>query len=147
MVSDKSMPMVTIPSHLAYVNCLRAFLISFCKTHALDDTTTDGLALAIHEAVTNIIRHGHQHSYDKTIQLRCAAYPDRLEFHILDEGTPFDITQVPELDPGEVRVGGRGVFLMRTLLDQISCEPRPTGGNHFRLVKFCTPRLPPPTPP
>ncbi len=146
MVSNKSMPMVTIPSHLAYVNCLRAFLVAFCKAHDLSDCTTEALALAVHEAVTNIIRHGHRHCQEKTIQLGCAAFPDRVEIHILDEGTPFDITQVPPLDPGEVRLGGRGVFLMRALLDQISCEPRPGGGNHFRLVKFCSPRLLNPAP-
>ena len=37
---------------------------------------------------------------------------------------------------------GRGVFLMRALVDQLHCEPRPDGGNHLRLVKFCTPRPP-----
>jgi serine/threonine-protein kinase RsbW len=143
MVPDKPIPMVSIPSHLAYVNCLRAFVVAACKLYGLDDNTTEGIALAVHEAVTNVIRHGHRHQYDKSIQLTCTVHPDRLEIHIYDEGEPFDITQVPELDPAELRIGGRGVFLMRTLLDQISSEPRPGGGNHFRLVKFCSPQLPP----
>ncbi|OAI48013.1 hypothetical protein AYO44_08125 [Planctomycetaceae bacterium SCGC AG-212-F19] len=143
MLPPKPIPTVSIPSHLAYVNCLRAFVIGVCKTYGLDDCSTEGIALAVHEAVTNIIRHSHQHDVGKLIQLTCEALPDRVEIHILDEGDPFDVTQVPELDPGEIRVGGRGVFLMRALLDQISCAARAGGGNHLRLVKFCTPRCPP----
>ena len=35
------------------------------------------------------------------------------------------------------RIGGRGVFLMRTLMDELSCERRGTRGNVLRMVKFC----------
>jgi serine/threonine-protein kinase RsbW len=143
MVPPKPIPTVSIPSHLAYVNCLRGFVIGVCKTYGLDDATAEGIALAVHEAVTNIIRHSHQHDSDKPIQLTCEAHPDRLEINIYDEGAHFDVSQVPELDPGEIRVGGRGVFLMRALLDQICCAARQGGGNHLRLVKFCKPHSPP----
>jgi anti-sigma regulatory factor (Ser/Thr protein kinase) len=54
-----------------------------------------------------------------------------------DQGEPFDIAQVPHLNPGELRIGGRGVFLMRALMDEVRCEPRAPGqrGNTLRLVK------------
>ncbi len=142
MVPDKPSFTVTIPSHLAYVQAVRACVGCFCKAHGLNDCTTEGIALAVHEAVTNIIRHAHQHEYHRPIQLICEALADRIEIHILDEGSCFDLSQVPQLDPGEVRVGGRGVFLMRTLLDQLQCLPRAGGGNHLLLVKFCTPHPP-----
>src|SRR5262249_23045784 len=76
MDPDKPIPMVSIPSHLAYVNCLRGFVVGVCKMYGLDDTTTDGIALAVHEAVTNIIRHSHQHDLGKLIQLTCEVQPD-----------------------------------------------------------------------
>jgi serine/threonine-protein kinase RsbW len=137
MASDKSTFMVSIPSHLEHVGCVRAFIMAVCKSHGMDTAPTEAIALAAHEAVTNIIRHGHRHDYDKPIQLQCVPYPDRMEIHILDEGEPFDLAAVPELDPGELRIGGRGVFLIRALIDQVSCEPRVGRGNYFRLVKFC----------
>ena len=70
----------------------------------------------------------------------CYPCSDRIEVHILDEGEPFDVTAVPHLDPGELRIGGRGVFLMRALMDEVTCESRIPGqlGNTLRLVKRCT---------
>jgi len=145
MAADKPLFLVTIPSHLVHVAAARNFLKAICKTHGLDDDAIEGVALAVHEALTNVIRHGHRHDHDKTLTLTCAFAPEQLEIHILDEGAPFNICEVPELDPAELRVGGRGVFLMRTLFDELSCQPRPEGGNDLRLVKRCALRMPPPT--
>ena len=136
--------MATIPSHLAHVCCARAVITAACKSHGIDEHTTELIALAVHEALTNVIRHGHAHQYDKAIQVRFYPYADRIEIHILDEGEPFDLDSVPDLDPGELRLGGRGIFLMRKLFDQVSCEPRPGGGNHLRLVKSYPVKLPGP---
>jgi hypothetical protein len=52
---------------------------------------------------------------------------------------------VPHLDPGEVRLGGRGVFLMRKLTDELSCQPRGARGNVLRLVKRSPAKTPPTT--
>lgn len=145
MAADKPLFLVTIPSHLVHVAAARNFLKAICKTHALDEDTIEGVALAVHEAITNVIRHGHRHDHDKTITLTCSFSTEQLEIHILDEGPPFDITAVPDLDPAELRVGGRGVFLMRTLFDELGCQPRPEAGNDLRLVKRCALKLPSPT--
>jgi anti-sigma regulatory factor (Ser/Thr protein kinase) len=55
--------------------------------------------------------------------------------HLLDEGEPFDIDAMPTLDPAELRIGGRGLFLMRTLLDELTCQRREQRGNVLRMVK------------
>jgi anti-sigma regulatory factor (Ser/Thr protein kinase) len=41
-----------------------------------------------------------------------------------------------------MRVGGRGIFLMRTLMDELSCEPRTPRGNRLRMVRRCRVRPP-----
>ena len=61
---------------------------------------------------------------------------------MLDEGAPFDLDAVPYLDPAELRLGGRGVFLMRTLMDELSCQPREQRGNTLRMVKRLGPKSP-----
>ena len=58
---------------------------------------------------------------------------------LLDDGEPFNVTSVPHLDPSEVRVGGRGVFLIRRLVDEMVSEPRHPRGNVLRLVKYFRP--------
>ena len=44
---------------------------------------------------------------------------------------------VPHLDPAELRVGGRGVYIMRTIMDELTCQPRGERGNVLRMVKRC----------
>ena len=65
-----------------------------------------------------------------------ALRPDALEIRLHDQGEPFDLDAVPHMDPAELRVGGRGVFLMRSLMDELSCRPRtPERGNVLCMVK------------
>ncbi|MBL8799486.1 MAG: ATP-binding protein [Planctomycetia bacterium] len=146
MASEKPPFLAAIPSHLAHVNGIRAFLVSVCKVYSIETEVVDALALAVHEAITNIIRHSHHHHEELRVEMHIFPREDCLEIHLLDEGPTFDITQVPELDPAELRVGGRGVFLIRTILDEASTMPRPSGrGNILRLVKRCTPKAPMPS--
>ena len=83
------------------------------------------------------MRHAHAHAPDKLLQIQCVIHPDRLEIRLHDEGPPFDLGAVPEFDPAELRVGGRGVFLMRRLMDEMEVLPR-EGGNTLRMVKRYT---------
>lgn len=123
------------------VSCARCFIVEICRAHAIDDGIIDAIALACHEALTNVVRHAHGHDLDKQVHVSCLPFSDRIEIQIEDEGPPFDLTKVPELDPAELRVGGRGVFLMRTIFDEVAVVPRSGGhGNLLRLVKHCSTR-------
>lgn len=126
---------LTLPSDPILVGQARKFVLDVCRAAGLDNDAAHGLALAVHEAIRNVIRHAHQDCRDVPLELRCYLSADRIEVHILDEGEPFDVTAVPDIDPAEMRVGGRGVFLMRKLTDEISCERRGERGNLLRLIK------------
>src|SRR5207249_4810831 len=103
-----------------------------CELHR---STTYALVLAVGEAVSNIIRHAHQSCPDVPLHISCRPSADSVELLLLDEGTPFDLSSVPLLDPTEMRLGGRGVFLMRSLMDEVTCARRQPRGNVLRLVK------------
>lgn len=147
MAGDKPQFVLTIPSDLAHVACARGFVIAVCQSHGLDAAATDAFALAVHEALNNVIRHAHRHRAEVPLEVRCYRGPEQLEVQVLDEGEPFDLTCVPTLDPAELRPGGRGVFLMRALTDELSCHPRGNRGNVLRLVKRCPRKAGTPVPP
>lgn len=131
-----------LPSDLALLPVARASVESFCLVSGLDGAATDAIVLAVSEALSNVIRHAHRNRPEAFLQIECYQGPDCIEVHILDEGEPFDVAAVPHLDPGEVRLGGRGVFLMRHLMDELSCERRCEGGNRLRMVKRCSSPFP-----
>lgn len=127
---------LTIPSDLSFLALARAFVEAACRKRGFDGDATGAVVLAANEAVSNVIRHAHRDRPDTLVHLECVFRPDGMEVRLLDDGEPFDLTTVPELDPSELRIGGRGVFLMRTLMDEVVCEQRGPRGNVLRMVKY-----------
>jgi serine/threonine-protein kinase RsbW len=128
---------LTLPSDLRLLSIARRFVEGVCEVGGLSPAETDAVILAMHEAASNVIRHAHQHLPAAQLQIQCFLNADSLEIRVLDEGEPFDLAAVPHLDPAELRIGGRGIFLMRTLMDELSCQPRGERGNTLRMVKRC----------
>jgi serine/threonine-protein kinase RsbW len=126
---------LTIPSDLRMLSVARAFVEAICQTEDMDRNTIHNIVLARGEAVTNIIRHGHRENPEASVQISCRIDSEAVEILLLDEADPFDLAAVPYMDPGELRVGGRGVYLMRALMDELSCQPLGSRGNALRMVK------------
>jgi serine/threonine-protein kinase RsbW len=126
---------LTIPSDLGLLPLVRSFIEAACSVACCDGCTTDAVVMATDEAVNNIMRHAHRGHPEATIQIQCFPQADCIEVRLLDEGEPFDLATVPHLDPSELRIGGRGVFLMRALMDELICQPLGERGNTLRMVK------------
>ncbi len=135
MASDNPPLTLTLPSDLRLLTVARSFIEAVCQVGGFDATATNAIVLATDEATNNAIRHAHKNNPATPLQIQCYLRADGMEIHLLDEGPPFNLDAVPHLDPGELRIGGRGIYLMRTLMDEVSCQPRGERGNTLRLVK------------
>lgn len=132
---------LTISSDSRMLSVTRSFVEAVCRIADLEKPLIHAIVLSAGEAFTNIVRHAHRDRPQAQIQLQCRLNPDSVEIRIHDEGAPFDLDSVPHMNPKEMRVGGRGVYLMRTLMDELSCVPRPEGGNTLRMVKYRKPGM------
>ena len=128
---------LTLASDLRLLPLARAFVEAVCQVAGFDPQATHAIVLATDEATNNVMRHAHQGNPHAQLQIQCSFNPDGIEIRIHDEGAPFDLSAVPHLDPAELRIGGRGVFLMRRLMDELTCEPRGERGNTLCMVKRC----------
>jgi anti-sigma regulatory factor (Ser/Thr protein kinase) len=136
MMAYESLPWnLTIASDLRLLSLARAFIEGVCLVAGFDEPMTHAVVLAADEATNNVMRHAHRDNPDAPIQIQCRLLGDGIEIRLLDEGQPFDLEAVPNLDPGELRPGGRGVFLMRRLMDELSCDRRQPCGNTLRMLK------------
>jgi serine/threonine-protein kinase RsbW len=130
---------LTFPSDLRMLSIARNFVDALCESYRLDRATTHALVIVTGEAITNIVRHAHHNRPESQIEMHLQIQTDAVVVTFHDEGEPFDLGAVPELPPGELRIGGRGIYLMRTLMDELSCGPRGhCNGNVLRMVKRCT---------
>jgi serine/threonine-protein kinase RsbW len=124
-----------LPSDLKYVAVARAFVEAVCEAANLDGGITSAAVLATNEAANNVVRHAHRDHPDAAWHLTLRIEPEAIEISVHDEGDPFDLNAVPRLDPTELRIGGRGIFLIRSVMDEVSCTPREERGNILRMVK------------
>jgi anti-sigma regulatory factor (Ser/Thr protein kinase) len=130
-------PILTLsfPSDLAWLAVARTFIENVCQAGGFNAADTRAIVLASNEAISNVMRHAHDGHPEKRMQIECRLDDASMEIRLADEGGPFDINQVPHLDPADMRLGGRGVYLMRVLMDELSCEPSGERGNVLRMLK------------
>ena len=128
---------LVLPSHIEGVADAAAAVTDFVKTCGLSEDAAFGVDMAVREAVTNAIVHGNQEDETKSIEVVFSCVGDQLEIEISDQGEGFDPSSVP--DPTEpanlLKTSGRGIFLMKTFMDQVEWFARPDGGTIVRMVK------------
>ncbi|HLW68763.1 MAG TPA: ATP-binding protein [Gemmataceae bacterium] len=127
---------LTLPSDLRLLSLARLFVESICMHLNFDLDFTEAVQAATHEALQNIMRHAHDGRPDALWQLEILPVENGLEIRLHDDGEHFDVSGVPHLQPGEMRIGGRGVFLMRRIMDQVVSERKMPKGNVLRMVKL-----------
>ena len=132
---------LTIESRLENVRILGMAVNKVCESMEMDEVTRAHIELCVVEAVTNSIRHAYEGESGHEVTVRVVADPQCLEVSVVDSGQPVpeDRKDAPDLvldedDPDSVTEGGRGLFLIHTLMDEIHFE-RDEGVNTLRMVK------------
>ena len=100
----------------------------------LSQERCENLAVALAEALSNAAVHGHRDKPGSRVLLVVMTKPDGcVVVDVKDSGPGFDVASlVDPTDPKRLLVpGGRGVFMMRRLVDRVEYNPR---GNHVRLI-------------
>jgi serine/threonine-protein kinase RsbW len=126
-----------LPSHIEAVGEAAAAVTDFVKTCGLDEQTAFGVDMALREAVTNAMVHGNQEDETKSVEVTFSCMGNALEIEIRDQGEGFDPASVPDpTEPGNIlKTSGRGIFLMRSFMDEVEWFARPEGGTTVRMMK------------
>jgi anti-sigma regulatory factor (Ser/Thr protein kinase) len=110
-------------SHPANVHFARAAIRDFVRRYYAGDSL-DMIELAIGEACANAVEHGSPHGQRNTFTVRCGLSPERTDmvFEVEDEGEDFPLNRLRSLDPVPdlVSEGGRGLYLMNEIMDQVA---------------------------
>ena len=101
-----------------------------------DEDTASNIAMGTREAAINAAKHGNKFSAEKTVRATLERKGSTLTFHICDEGEGLDPDALPDpLDPANLlRSSGRGVFLMRAIMDEVHFRQL-TPGTEVTLIK------------
>ena len=119
---------LVLPNEPARVSEVRAFVSSFLTDlRAPVDTSTE-ILLAVGEAAANANRHGRRPEGRSEIRVYCALEGPSVTITIADDGPGFDPKSVDaESLPDKFASGGRGLFLMQELMDEVEFESTDAG--------------------
>lgn len=93
----------------------------------------EDIKLAVAEACTNAIQHAHG---SPSIEIRCEADGDGLRIHVADFGRAGRMDSVRPADEEVDRVGGLGIFLIRSLMDEVTYDAgQDEGGTRLVMSK------------
>ena len=104
-----------------FVDQLMRFILHF---RSADGSEID-IETALREALANAVIHGNRENPSKLVYVECRCYADgEVSIAVRDEGPGFDISAVPDPTTPESRQfeHGRGIYLMKTLMDEVSFE-------------------------
>ena len=95
------------------------------------------VSLSVRESVTNAILHGNQEDAAKKVGVQFKISDDCLTIFVQDEGAGFDERRLPDpLDPGNIlKPSGRGIFYVRSFMDDVGYRLLPEGGWEMRMEK------------
>ena len=116
-----------------------------CATAGFEEEEQHKISMAVHESMINAIWHGNKNDPSKHVWLQFQVSHDRLEVHVRDEGTGFDPGSVPHpLEPDNLlKISGRGIFLIRSFMDDLQVRSVTGGGTEVTLVKRRNPNKEP----
>ena len=112
---------IQIPSLSENIRMIESFIDNAREKFHLDDDIYGNIMIAVTEAVNNAIKHGNRGDSSKNVLLTLALNDKLIKFKIEDEGNGFDYNNLPDPTAPEniEKPGGRGIFLMRHLSDEV----------------------------
>src|SRR6266566_4986694 len=117
------------------------------RSVGLDEDSIHWVGVAVRESVINAIKHGNRHDTSKhvfvDIETSSQGQISELQIRVRDEGEGFEPEEVKDpLAPENIlKSSGRGIFLIRSLMDDVQLQRAPEGGMEIRMTKRVQPAI------
>ncbi len=110
-----------IPSLTENIRIIESFIDNAKDKYNIDDDIYGNIMIAVTESVNNAIRHGNGLQNNKNVTIHLNLEQDIITFTVQDQGAGFDFQNLPDPTSPENldKPGGRGIFLMKHLADEV----------------------------
>ncbi|HSW44468.1 MAG TPA: ATP-binding protein [Phycisphaerae bacterium] len=137
---DVRFPVVLrVTSETCNLVTVRSAVLAVTRQIGFDEPDVSAIALAIDEAVANVIRHGYEGRPGHPIEIIFDRLNNRegpgLEVRICDRGRQVAPATIVGRELDDVRPGGLGTHIIRTVMDEVEYSLRQPEGMQVRLVK------------
>ena len=128
---------LTLPSRIESVEEAAVSIAAILRRSGVNEEIAFGVDMAVREAVTNAVLHGNKQDEKKFVHVIAKTGPNWLEISVEDQGEGFNPQDVPNPTESEniMKTSGRGIFFMRTFMNEVEWFIRPEGGTTVRMSK------------
>ncbi len=128
---------LSLPSRIDTVATAAAAVAEFLSRSGISEDAAFGIDMAVREAVTNAVLHGNRQDEKKTVDVTLKSSPDAVEISVHDQGPGFNPENVPDPTAEEniLKASGRGIFFIRSFMDEVDWLIRPGGSTTVRMLK------------
>lgn len=147
-MSEKPHIAVSLLSNPLFLSGTRELVANVARRMGFSEESCGQMALAVDEALCNVIRHGYAKRADMPIWVSLYAIgglpgPDDgdaqptqgLKIVIEDEARQVDLGSIKSRDLDEIRPGGLGVHIIREVMDEVHYEHRQPKGMRLTMIK------------
>jgi len=126
-----------LDSTLESVDHAEEITVGLAKKAGFDEDDLTKIGMAVRESMVNAVVHGNRYNANKKVRFSVSKDAGELVVRIADEGEGFDIDTLPDpLAPENLfRNSGRGIFLIRSFMDDFRVRRLDPGGMEVTLVK------------
>ncbi len=141
MTDNRSLVRLKIHSVFEMLDLVQLVSDRMGQMAGLDEDAVHWVGVAVRESVINAIKHGNRLDEAKSVIIEFsfvpAAVPTELIVRVIDEGEGFepDLIADPLAPENMLKSSGRGIFFMRSFMDDVSLHKMPDGGMEVRMVK------------
>jgi len=128
-----------IPSVMGYEKIAMECAASTAKKMGFTEDRIEDLKTAVAEACLNAIEHGNKMDSSTKVGITLTVEESKLQVSVKDQGKGIDQILTPSI---ENKVGGKdkprgwGIFLIKSLVNEVSFEPSPEGGNVTKMIIY-----------
>ncbi len=130
--------LIEIPSTLDYLPQVDEFVEKRLQKLRIKKDQIADIAISVTEAVTNAVVHGNKNDLNKKVKISLKVKSSCVEVTVEDEGGGFDpeSIQSPVEEKNLLKETGRGVFILKSLMDKVYFSSRSNKGTKVKMVKF-----------
>jgi serine/threonine-protein kinase RsbW len=146
MATTDSTIRLKFPSTFEMIDLVQVVSDHVCRVAGLGEEGLHWVGVAVRESVINAIKHGNRHDPAKLVLVEFSAVPParpaELIVRVQDQGEGFDPDHLEDpLAPANIlKPSGRGIFFMRSFMDEVAIRRHPDGGMEVRMVKHLSPQ-------
>ena len=127
-----------LDSTLDSVDSAEEIALGIAQRAGFDDDDLTRIGMAVRESMVNAVVHGNRYSAHKKVRFSVTHNSQRFTVRIADQGEGFNFETVPDplAEENIMRTSGRGIFLIRSFMDEFEMRHLEPGGTEVTLVKY-----------